>query len=136
VGGRSVLENELKVIFKWRFTGLPDNKQKDNLIWSVHTWKGLKNLTQTYFQFDVASVADFRVVDELRCIANSVKHTQGRVNKELNLLTRWPHNKPIDVANVDLTRLREACVSFFSDFAQKAERAINEKFGNPAKARK
>jgi len=129
------LENELKTIFAWRFNGLAD-AQKKHLMWRVHKWKDLQNLTQTYFNFNVASVADFHAVDKLRCIANAVKHKQGNVTSELHDLTEWPLNKPIDVANVDLKRLREACVRFFSNFAEKAELRMNKMFGNPAKARK
>ena len=129
------LENELKTIFAWRFNGLP-NAQKNHLMYGVHKWKDLQDLTQTYFNFDVASVADSRAVDELRCIANAAKHKQGNVTSELHKLTGWPLNKPIDIANVDLNRLREACVGFFSNFAEKAERSMEEMFGNPANARK
>lgn len=129
------LENELKTIFAWRFSGLAD-WQKKHLMWGVHKWKDLQDLTQTYFNFHVASVADSRAVDELRCIANAVKHKQGNVTGELHELTKWPLNKPIDVSNLDLSRLREACVGFFSDFADKAKRSMKQMFGNPVKPRK
>jgi len=129
------LENELKTIFAWRFNGLAD-PQKKHLMWRVHNWKDFQKLTKTHFSFDVASVAHFHAVNKLRCIANAVKHKQGNVTRELHGLTGWPPNRPIEVANVDLKRLREACVRFFSDFSEKAERSMEKMFGNPAKARK
>jgi len=49
---------------------------------------------------------------------------------------KWPHNEPIDVAKVDLNRLREACVRFFTNFAEKAERGMKENFGDPPETRK
>jgi len=129
------LENELKTIFVWRFSGL-NGAEKRTLMRSVHRWKALKKITQTYFNFDIASVADFRVVDKLRCIANAVKHKQGNVTDELHALTRWPLNKPIDVANIDMKGLQEACIGFFSAFAEKGERSMKATFGNPAEVRK
>lgn len=124
------LENELKTIFAWRFSGLAEAEKK-NLMWGVHKWKGLHDLTQYYFKFAVASVANYRAVDKLRCIANAVKHNRGNVDSELQKMTRWPLNKPIDVAKVDLNRLREDCVGFIANFAEKAERSMREMFGPP-----
>jgi hypothetical protein len=126
------LENELKTIFAWRFNELDDAKKK-YLIQRVHQWKSLQKITQTYLNFDIVSFADFDTVNKLRCITNAVKHKQGNVTNELHTLTKWPLNEPIDVANIELGGLQEACVGFFSAFAEKAEHSMNVMFGNPAK---
>jgi hypothetical protein len=81
---------------------------KGKLLRRVHKWRSLHDHTRQYLGFDLASVHRYATVNRLRCIANSVKHSDGEVNDELAKVARWKAATPVDTARLRFPELNTA----------------------------
>jgi len=64
-----------------------------------------------------------RSVDELRCLNNSIKHSQ-RVNEELAKFPRWKNKKGDNLGNLEshYRRLRPVAERYLKDFSGRLDR--------------
>ncbi len=128
------LEAEIVLLMRWRFSGLM-KPEVDILIRQVHQWDRLKELTRDHCGTQLSSVANYTNVDELRVLANAVKHTAGLISKDVanRKGKTWEVGKPIDTTKLDLPSYRTAAVAFLSDLVKSAESCVTNQFGPPPK---
>jgi len=124
------VENTLRSVFRWRLSGLPE-LTRENLLRQGHDWRALQRLTKTYFNFQLASLKGASEVNVLRLVANAMKHTDGKVSKDLAAATKWKKGEPIPASGALLTRLYRPCMRFIVEFVKAAEKGTRELFGEP-----
>jgi len=89
----------------------------------LYKWNKLKKRLNLDFQVDVMKIRGSKTVDELRCLANSIKH-EGRVNRELAQFRGWRRNKDIKHVRRHFPRMQRAAETFLRFLSRRLEREL------------
>lgn len=124
------LEHEVGSVIRWRISGMPDAQQEE-LLFQVHKWRGLEELLDKLCKVQLSAISRYSDVNELRVLANSVKHTGGHVSKELATLTGRTRGDQIAPASINAEALRNAALEFMRDLVVKVEAGTQALLGTP-----
>jgi hypothetical protein len=113
VGLYMLVENETKTILKWVF---PEKQ-----VFKVYKWRQLKDMLKKEIRFDIENLKMFKIVNELRCLNNDIKHNR-KVGRELAQYVGWVYGKEITGKGIDFSKFKNAVPEYIKELSD----GINE----------